>query len=449
MDPAPQSPGNPPPSAGAAAPNLRAPVLVGTEMVAGLVAGIGAGLASAVFLWALDAVTALRWEHRWLLLLLPLAGVLMQRAYRAWGRGAERGSGLILDALQGGSQPVPWTMAPLVLGGTLLSHLCGGSVGREGTAVQMGASLAAVWGRRFRDRLPDPSVVLMAGVAGGFGSVFGTPWAGALYALEWPEPGRVAWRRALPCLIAAWAGHATCVALGVHHTVYPSSAGPTVPAWGALGAYAVGGVAFGLAARAFVACLRAWGRGFGVLRIGPGALPLVSAALLIALTWALGTDAYLGLGVTGRLPGDPSLVRSFEPGGVTAWSWWWKLLFTTLTLAGGFKGGEVTPLFFIGAALGQAVATLGGWPVGEFAALGFIAVFAAASHAPWACVILGWELFGPGLIAPGCVAVAVADAVATGTGLSDRRTRSLIVSWILDRCRSGGRGRPGAEVSGG
>ena len=122
---------------------------------------------------------------------------------------------------------------------------------------------------------------------------------------------------------------------------------------------------------------------------------------------------------------------------------------TTLTLAGGFKGGEVTPLFFIGAALGQAVATLGGWPVGEFAALGFIAVFAAASHAPWACVVLGWELFGPGLIAPGCVAVAVADAVATGTGLSDRRTRSLIVSWILDRCRSGGRGRPGAEVSGG
>ena len=447
MDPAPQPPGNPPSAADPEASYPHSPASIGAGVAAAFGAGLGAGLSSALFLWALDLVTSIRWEHRWLLLFLPVAGVLMQRAYRAWGRGAERGSGLILDAFQGGAQEVPWTMAPLVLGGTLLSHLCGGSVGREGTAVQMGVSLAAAWGRRFRDRLPDPSLVLMAGVAGGFGSVFGTPWAGALYALEWPEPGRVAWRRALPCLVAAWAGHATCMALGVRHTVYPSSAGPIIPAWSEVGACAVAGVAFGLAARTFVASLRAWGRGFGVLGVGPAALPVVSAALLIALTWALGTDAYLGLGVTGRLPGDPSLVRSFELGGVTAWSWWWKLLFTTLTLAGGFKGGEVTPLFFIGAALGQAVATLGGWPVREFAALGFIAVFAAASHTPWACVVLGWELFGPGLIAPGCIAVVVADAVATGTGLSDRRTRSVMTTWIRDRCRSAGPARPGDAVS--
>lgn len=432
MDPAPQSPGNPP------LPAVKVPwasILAGG--VVGVGAGVGAGSASAVFLVALDAVTSFRWSHRWLLFFLPVAGVAMARAYRAWGRGAERGHGLVLEAVDDGSREVPWTMAPLVLGSTLLSHLCGGSVGREGTAVQMGAALAAVWGRRFRERLPDASTTLRAGIAGGFGSVFGTPWAGALYAIEWTSPGRVAWRRALPCLLASWSGHATCAALGVHHTAYPLVRSAILPAWGDLWPCAVAGVAFGLAARAFVACTRGWGRVFGAVGVSAGAFPVVSAALVIALTLLLGTDAYLGLGVTGRLPGDPSLVRSFETGGVTPWSWWWKLLFTSVTLAGGFKGGEVTPLFFIGAALGHTVAMLGGWPVPEFAALGFIAVFAAAAHAPWACVVLGWELFGPGMIVPGAVAVLTADLVATGSGLHDRRTCSSLSARLIGRSRPG------------
>jgi H+/Cl- antiporter ClcA len=149
-----------------------------------------------------------------------------------------------------------------------------------------------------------------------------------------------------------------------------------------------------------------------------------SACVVIALTQLLGTDAYLGIGVTGRLPGDPSLVRCFEVGGVTDWSWGWKLLFTTVTLAGGFKGGEVTPLFFVGAALGHTLATFAGWPVQEFAALGFVAVFAAASHTPLACAVLGWELFGPEILLPALLACLVANAVATGTGLYDARTQS-------------------------
>ena len=443
MDPVPPSPGNPPLPVGASASAVP-----WWETVTGVGAGVGAGLASAVFLVALDAVTSLRWQHRWLLFLLPVAGVVMDRAYRAWGRGSDRGGGLVLEAVEGGSREVPWTMAPLVLGSTLLSHLCGGSVGREGTAVQMGVSLAAVWGRRLRERLPDASTALRAGIAGGFGSVFGTPWAGALYAIEWTSPGAVAWRRAWPCLLASWSGHAVVVVLGVHHTVHPRVRSAMLPAWGELWHCALAGVAFGLAARTFVAGVRGWGRVFGALGVSAGALPVLSAALVIALTLLLGTDAYLGLGVTGRLPGDPSLVRSFEPGGVTAWSWWWKLLLTSVTLAGGFKGGEVTPLFFIGAALGHAVATLGGWPVGEFAALGFIAVFAAASHAPWACVVLGWELFGPGILVPGSVAVLMADLVATGSGLHDRRTCSAPSAWLIGRIRPVKPVAPGPDPSG-
>ena len=113
---------------------------------------------------------------------------------------------------------------------------------------------------------------------------------------------------------------------------------------------------------------------------------------------------------------------------MTAWSWGWKLLFTTVTLAGGFKGGEVTPLFFVGAALGHTLATLAGWPVQEFAAMGFVAVFAAASHTPLACAVLGWELFGPELLLPALLTCLVANAVATGTGLYDARTQSDRIS---------------------
>lgn len=358
------------------------------QLLAGLgiaaLAGLGSGLASAVFLVALDAVTATRWRQPWLLFLLPVAGLLMVRAYATWGRGSERGVSLLLDVAHRRAPQVPWTMAPLVFGATLLSHLCGGSVGREGTAVQMGAALSHVWGRRFSSLVPDPSVAVLAGIAGGFGAVFGTPWAGALYAIELPVLGRFQWHRALQCLVASWLGHATCMALGVQHTTYPLAQALSLQPAGGLWQCALAALVFGLAARLFVGCLRGWSLLFERLVIPRWALPVVSALVILALTQVLGTDAYLGIGVTGRLPGDPSIVRCFEPGGVTAWSWGWKLLFTTVTLAGGFKGGEVTPLFFVGAALGNALAMLAGWPVQEFAAMGFVAVFAAASHTPLA-----------------------------------------------------------------
>ncbi len=405
-------------------PQLRSPerLLAGLGIAA--LAGLGSGLTSAVFLTALDAVTATRWRYPWLLFLLPVAGLLMIRAYAAWGPGSERGVSLLLDVAHRRCPRVPWTMAPLVLGATLLSHLCGGSVGREGTAVQMGAALSHVWGRRWSHLVPDPSVAVLAGIAGGFGAVFGTPWAGALYAIELPVLGRFQWHRALQCLVASWLGHATCLALGVDHTVYPLARALSLQPAGGLWQCALAALVFGLAARLFVGCLRGWGRLFERLAIPQWALPVGSACVVIALTQLLGTDAYLGIGVTGRLPGDPSLVRCFEPGGVTAWSWGWKLLFTTVTLAGGFKGGEVTPLFFVGAALGHTLATLAGWPVQEFAALGFVAVFAAASHTPLACTVLGWELFGPEILLPALLACLVANAVATGTGLYDARTQS-------------------------
>lgn len=338
-------------------------------------------------------------------------------AYRRFGNGSERGNNLVLDSVANPAVEVPLAMAPLVLGGTLLTHLCGGSAGREGTAVQMGAGLAASLLRRLGIGPAAMKDVLSAGIAGGFGAVFGTPLAGALFAIELPVLGRLQWRQAVPAVASAFIAHRVCIACGASHTHYSIHSG--VPEFSAswLWKILLAGVVFGLCARLFAGMLHALIALLNRFIRSWWLKPVVAALAVIALTWALDTDAYLGLGVVGRLPEHPSIVRAFEIGGVTQWSWFWKVAFTAITLAGGFKGGEVTPLFFIGAAAGNALAALAGWPVDLFAAFGFAAVFAGATHTPLACAALGCEIFGFEYAVPFLAICAVAHCVTTGTGI--------------------------------
>jgi H+/Cl- antiporter ClcA len=358
-----------------------------------------AGSASALFLWSLDWVTQTRWAHPWLLFLLPVGGIAVGFLYHWLGRQAERGNNLILEEIHTPGGGVPRRMAPLVLIGTLITHLFGGSAGREGTAVQMGGSLAAAFGRWFRIQPDNRRVLLLAGVAAGFGSVFGTPLTGAVFALEVVVVGRVQYDALIPVLVASIVGDVTCSAWGVHHTPYHIAFANNTARFAELtpkllGVTMAAGVAFGLAGKLFAELTHALQHLFK--RIVPFAplRPALGAALVIVFTLALGTRDYLGIGVTSPDPHGVSILSTFAPDGATPFSWWWKLLFTAVTLAAGFKGGEVTPLFFIGAALGHTLAVLTGVPVDLFAGLGFIAVFAGAANTPLACTIMGVELFG-------------------------------------------------------
>jgi len=358
-----------------------------------------AGSASALFLWALDKVTQTRWAHPALLYWLPVAGVAVGLLYHWLGRRAEGGNNLILEEIHAPGGGVPTRMAPLVLIGTLITHLFGGSAGREGTALQMAGSLAGGYGRWFKIKAENQRVLLIAGVAAGFGSVFGTPVTGAIFALEVLVVGRVQYDALIPVLVAGVVGDATCSAWGIHHAVYHIAFSGITARFAALtprllAATAAGGIAFGLAGKFFSELthtlqhlFKRW-IPFAPLR------PALGGVLVILLTWAVGTRDYLGIGVTSPDPHGVSILAAFTPGGATAFSWGWKLLFTAVTLAAGFKGGEVTPLFFIGATLGHALALLFGMPVDLFAGLGFIAVFAGAANTPLACTIMGVELFG-------------------------------------------------------
>jgi H+/Cl- antiporter ClcA len=293
-------------------------------------------------------------------------------------------------------------MAPLVLAGTVLTHLFGGSAGREGTAVQMGGSIASTIGKALRLDPSDTRTLLTCGIAAGFGAVFGTPFTGALFAVEVLAIGLVSFGSIVPCLIASVAGDWTTRALGIHHTSYHIGSivqrhlVSRVPglSWVMLAKVVIASIVFGLASVVFAELTHGLSRVFkwvmpvGYLR------PAIGATLVIALAFAVGPD-YLGLGVTAdpNHPREVSILSCFQPGGATYLSWWWKTLFTAVTLSCGFKGGEVTPLFFVGAALGNAMARLLHAPVDLFAGLGFVAVFAGATNTPLTCTIMGIELF--------------------------------------------------------
>lgn len=371
--------------------------------------GAVVGAAVALFLWALDLATRARWATDmasgipWLLFALPLAGMGVSWMYGTFGKSSEAGNNLIIDQIHSPGGGVPRRMAPLVLAGTIITHLFGGSAGREGTAVQMGGSIASGLGRLLPLTTADTRALLMAGVAAGFGAVFGTPLTGAVFAAEVLAVGRIGFEAIIPCLIASVAGDWTTTALGIHHTHYfignvgQAALLADVPHLNLLLLAKVGiaAVAFGLGSVLFAELAHSLGSIFK--KAVPKAIwrPAVGGVVVIVLAYLIGPD-YLGLGVTAdpHFPDQVSILSSFKEGGAAPLSWWWKTLFTTVTLSSGFKGGEVTPLFFIGAALGNAMAGLLHAPVALFAGLGFVAVFAGATNTPLACTIMAIELFG-------------------------------------------------------
>lgn len=358
------------------------------------------GSTSAFFLWVLDEVTRLRWQHDWLLYLLPIAGVLIVWLYQKGGKNAERGNNLLIDEIHQPGGGVPGRMAPLVLLTSLLTHLFGGSAGREGTAVQIGGSIAGVLSRQIRLSEADGRILLMSGVAAGFGSIFGTPLAGAIFALEVLTIGKLRYQALIPCLMASIIGDITCAAWGIHHTHYQIAFSHTaIPTFSALNGWllskvALAGALFGLSALAFSELTHGLQHLYKTLISSTYLRPLIGGSLVVGLVWLVGTRDYLGLGVVSQQPNGISILNAFQAGGVTPWSWFWKLIFTAITLSSGFKGGEVTPLFFIGACLGNVLAAWLNAPLDLFAALGFIAIFAGASNTPLASTLMGLELFG-------------------------------------------------------
>jgi H+/Cl- antiporter ClcA len=362
---------------------------IGQWLSLGAVVGVLCGAASALFLLLLERATDYRSGHELIVFAVPIAGLLVGLVYERLGRTIAGGNDLIIDTIHDDGPRLPLRMAPMVLIGTLLTHLFGGSAGREGTAVQMGASLADALLHRLRLRGPLRRQVLAAGVAGGFGSVFGTPIAGALFGMEFVVLGRIEYDALLPALTAALVGDMTARALGIQHSLYPSPAAlPLSPLL--LGKWLVFALALSLATRAFVE-LTHFLKTHAAARVPRLPLRMFLGGLLVIALWKLvGTSDYLGLGV-------PHILRAFHDPALPPYSFALKILFTAVTLGAGFLGGEVTPLFFVGASLGNVLARLLDLPLELGAGVGLAAVFAAAARTPLALSVMAVELLGGAL----------------------------------------------------
>jgi H+/Cl- antiporter ClcA len=378
---------------------------LGQWVVLGSFVGVLCGAASALFLWLLELATEFRTSHELVVYTLPIAGLAIGWIYERFGQPIKAGNNLVIDTIHDDGPEIPLRMAPMVLVGTVLTHVFGGSAGREGTAVQMGASITDFLSHRLRVGRHVRRQLLAAGVAGGFGSVFGTPIAGTVFGLEFIVLGRIEYEALVPALVASVIGDMTTRALGIVHTHYPAPPQVSLTPLLLL-KWCVFAVAVAFVTTAFIE-LTHFFKKRGEKYVSRLPLRMFLGGVCVVVLWRLvGTSDYLGLGV-------PTIVRSFEDLNLSPAAFALKLVFTAVTLGAGFLGGEVTPLFFVGAALGNVLARLLGIPLELGAGVGLAAVFAAASNTPLALSIMALELLG-GHVFPHVVVVCVLAYLLTG-----------------------------------
>ena len=386
-------------------------------IVIGAIVGIVTGSAAGLFLKSLELATDLRMKYTWLLFLLPLGGALVSFLYSKYGKNSSKGNNLIIEKINENSGRVPLRMSPLVFFGTVVTHLFGGSAGREGTGVQIGASIAEGIGKLIKLDKVDSRIILMAGISSGFASVFGTPLAGTIFGLEVATLGLMSYEALIPALTASIVGDFMVSFLGVHHTHYKVVGVPdfTLPI---VIKIVFASILFGLTSKLFSELTHKLKELFTERFENSIIKSMVGGILIIVLVYIVGTRDFLGLSI-------PLISESFS-GHVHPLTFLGKIIFTSLTLGTGFQGGEVTPLFVIGSTLGNALSNLLNMSPSFLAALGLIGVFAGATNAPIASFILSLELFG----SQGLVFVFMTCAISymfsghTGIYLSQRIGRS-------------------------
>lgn len=347
--------------------------------------GAVVGSISAFFLISLEWATNWRESHLWIIALLPVGGFIIGLSYHLYGNSVVKGNNLLLEEFHTPKKIIPFKMAPLVLFGTIVTHLFGGSAGREGTAVQIGGAVADRFTTVFNLSKRDRRIILIAGISAGFASVFGTPLAGGIFALEVLILGRIRLDAIVPSFLAAILADYFCTIWNVSHTHYHidkvAEMNPVNLLWSLLA-----GIIFGLVAMLFSKSTHFWGNLFKKHITYPPLRPFIGGIILAIIIFSIGTTKYIGLGV-------PTIVDAFNIK-MNSYDFLAKLLFTSFTLGAGFKGGEVTPLFYIGATLGNVLIWFIPLPMGLLAGMGFVAVFAGATNTPIACTVMGIELFG-------------------------------------------------------
>lgn len=346
--------------------------------------GLFVGAFSTLFAFCLRQVTSFRTENPWLILCLPLAGVMIVFLYGVFRYKNDKGTNMVLSSIHAEAE-VPFRMAPLIFMSTIITHLFGGSAGREGAALQLGGSIGQQLGKLFRFDEKDQRVVVMCGMSAAFSAIFGTPIAASIFSMEVVSVGVMYYAALVPCVFSSLVASKFATHMGIGPNVFKIR---QMPLFQVVPSLKIIGLALCCAALSVVFCmaLHSLGDFYRNKLKNPYIRIIVSSLVIILLTIILQTDDYMGAGV-------PVIQRAIQ-GNVEPLAFVWKIVFTALTLEAGFKGGEIVPSFFVGATFGCLFGHILGISPSLCAAVGMMSVFCGVTNCPVTSMLIAFELFG-------------------------------------------------------
>ena len=388
---------------------LYADAMLKWLVIGGLVGGVG-GVVGALFHLGVSYATEVRLAHPWVLYLLPAGGLVIAGLYKLC-KLEGRGTNAVIESVHFGKE-VPVLLVPLIFVSTVITHLCGGSAGREGAALQIGGGIGYRTGRLLHLGEKDLPLATLCGMSGVFSALFGTPLTATVFALEVISVGVLYYAGLVPCITAAMVGYLVSLWMGVPPTRF-TVVMPALDGWTLL-LVVVLAILCALVSILFCRGLHVTEHLAARLVKNSYLRAAAGGAVIIALTLLLGTTDYNGAGM--------DVISRALTGEASGWAWLLKLLFTAVTIGCGFKGGEVVPSFFVGATFGCAAGALLGLPPGFAAAIGLVAVFCGAVNCPIASVVLSVELFGADAMLYFAIACAISYVLSGYCGLYSSQT---------------------------
>ena len=353
-------------------------------LVMGSLVGVVCGVAGGAFHYAVDGATFLRGNHPWLVYLLPAAGLIIVWTYRAWGMENDSGTNQIIASVRSGKRP-PLKLAILIFVGSALTHLAGGSAGREGAALQIGGSLASGVGRLFKLSERSMNMIVMCGMSGLFSALFGTPLTAAVFSMEVVSIGIFHYSALFPGLLSAYAATGVTRLMGIKPEAYRLIGAPDL-GWRPMVQVGALGIVVALLSIVFCVIMHQSARLYKKYLPNQNVRVVVGSILVILLTMVVGNQNYNGTG--------NHIIEEAVSGHAVPWAFALKIVFTALTLGAGYRGGEIVPTLFVGATFGCTFAPLLGLNPAFGAAIGMIALFCGVVNCPLASILLSVELFG-------------------------------------------------------
>ncbi|MBP9682149.1 MAG: chloride channel protein [Bacteriovorax sp.] len=378
--------------------------------------GFLTGVSSWAFFKSIAESIELRKSYPWIILFLPFVGALVAWGYSRYGKEIDAGSNLILDEIHAPKRHVAFRMVPMIFISSVLSHLFGASVGREGAAVQIGAGISDQFSRFMGSYFDNRRIVLMSGMSAGFAAIFGAPIAGAVFGMEVLMIGAISYEALFPCLISAIVGFGTAQWLGIS---YFHQEGINIPGLSLSSLFysAIAGIVFGVVARFFLFTLHWIKINLSKKLPNPVYRPLFGGTIIVLFFFMTNSDRYLSLG-------EEVINASFTQL-IYPWDFLGKIFTTAISVGSGFKGGEVMSLFYIGSTLGNALGFILPLPISFVSALGFVAVFAGAANTPIAAIFLAINLFGSQIGIYAAIAIVMSYLFSGQNGLYHSQKKSI------------------------